>query len=89
MVVRQEGRRRSMRGHNVPSDDILIDLPPKAWVISWAIFKHPNLGFCRFIATTASIAAVTPMTVYRLHSHAAPRTPLESPNFGGKSLVTT
>jgi len=33
--------------------------------------------------------AVTPMTVYRLHSHAAPRTPLESPNFGGKRLVAT
>ena len=40
-----------------PSDDILVDLHPEGMVISWAIFKHPNLRFCRFIATTASISS--------------------------------
>ena len=70
-------------------DDILIDLHPEGMGYLLGYLQAPDLGFCRFIATTASIAAVTPMTVYRLHSHAAPRTPLESPNFGGKSLVAT
>ena len=68
-----------------PSDDILIDLHPEGMSYLLGYLQ----AICRFIAPTASIAAVTPMTVYRLHSHAAPRTPLESPNFGGKSLVAT
>jgi len=38
-----------------PLTTSLLISTPKACAISWAIFRQPNFGFCRFIATTAAI----------------------------------
>ncbi len=35
------------------ADDILVNLAPKTNEICWAMRREPQLGLCRFMATTA------------------------------------